>query len=141
MVPVRTSRSIPPILTLSCSVLDTRSLFRIAPKAKDLFRLSDGDDMKSNPLFFKHARAMVDMIDCAVGFLGPDMDPLTEDLIGLGQRHIAYGVLPEYLPIMSTSLNFALEKILKERFTEQDQKSWDAVMNFMISKMIMGMNK
>jgi hemoglobin-like flavoprotein len=116
-------------------------MFRVAPQAREMFKLSAGSDMRSNPLFAKHARAMVDMIDCAVGFLGPDLDPLTEDLISLGRRHLAYGVKEEYLPIMGESLQFALEVILKEKFTETDRQSWEAVFAFMISKMSLGMKK
>jgi hemoglobin-like flavoprotein len=51
----------------------------------------------------------------AVGFLGPDMEPLEADLKVLGVRHIKYGVAPEFLPVMGKALLFTLCKILKEK--------------------------
>lgn len=115
-------------------------MFQLEPAAKKMFKFKDGEDIRSNPLFFKHARAMVDMIDCAVGFLGPDLDPLTEDLNALGKRHVSYGVKAAYLPLMGESLYFALSKVLGSKFTSGDQKSWEAVFAFMIDKMVKGMS-
>jgi methyl-accepting chemotaxis protein len=114
-------------------------LFDLQPEAKSLFGFTSDEDIKMNPKFTMHAQAMVDMIDCAVAFLGPDLDPLTEHLLELGQRHVRYGVKPEYLSIMGRSVIFALEQILGAKFTLDDVKDWTAVFQLMISKMILGM--
>jgi hemoglobin-like flavoprotein len=84
---------------------------------------------------------MVDMIDCAVAFLGPDLDSLTEHLHDLGKRHIQYGVKPEYLSMMGRSVIFALDQILGKSFTLDDVKDWTAVFQLMVSQMILGMKR
>lgn len=116
-------------------------LFELVPSAKQTFKFKEGEDVRSNPLFSKHARSMVDMIDCAVGFLGPDLDPLTEDLMELGQRHIQYGVQEDFLPHMGTALKYALEKVLVSKIDKNELESWTAVLGFIISKMTLGMQK
>lgn len=57
-----------------------------------MFNFSATEDIKANPSFHHHASTMVDMIDMAVSFLGPDLEPLEEDLQQVGRRHIGYGV-------------------------------------------------
>lgn len=46
-------------------------LFELEPKARNMFGYSPTEDIRANPKFAIHAQSMVDMIDCAVGFLGP----------------------------------------------------------------------
>ena len=65
------------------------------------------------------------MIDKALGMLGPDIELLTEILLELGQKHVSYGVKPEYFPSMGRSLIFAVQKVLPEASFSPDIKdSW-----------------
>lgn len=114
-------------------------VFELEPKARSMFKFTKDEDIKLNPQFRVHARAMVDMIDMAVGFLGPDLDPLKEDLVELGRRHIAYGVQSEYLPVMERAVMYALDELLHEGLTRAERSSWQVVFHFMISHMIKGM--
>jgi hemoglobin-like flavoprotein len=100
----------------------------------------DNVDLKSNAKFRAHADSMVDMVDMAVSLLGPDLDPLAEDLVDLGKRHIAYGVKMEYLPIMERAVLYAMEEMLKGSFTPKDRRSWQLVFHFMITNMVKGMH-
>jgi len=97
------------------------------------------EDIKTNLKFDIHAAAMVDMIDCAVAFLGPDLDPLEEQLITLGKRHVKYGVKPQYLLVMGQAVLFALQQILGSKFTLDDTRDWTTVFQLMSSKMALGM--
>ncbi|GKY91015.1 hypothetical protein MPSEU_000074300 [Mayamaea pseudoterrestris] len=107
----------------------------------DLMKLFKFDkaDVRANAKFRAHADSMVDMMDMAVSLLGPDLDPLAEDLLDLGKRHIAYGVQMEYLPIMERAVLHAMEEMLQKNFTSKDRKSWELVFHFMITNMIKGM--
>lgn len=82
---------------------------------------------------------MVDMIDCAIALLGPDLDPLEEHFAGLGRRHLKYGVKAEYLPLMGQAVLFAMQSVLGPKFTFEDMKDWIAVFDLIISKMRDGM--
>lgn len=106
-----------------------------------MFGFSPTEDIRKNPKFDVHARQMVDMIDMAVGFLGPDLDPLTEDLIDLGKRHIGYGVESEYLPVMERAVVYTLEELLGNGFTRDDRNAWGVIFHFMITHMVAGMKK
>lgn len=114
-------------------------VFELEPRARSLFRFTESEDVKVNPMFAQHARSMVDIIDCAVSFLGPDLDPLKEDLQDLGRRHIAYGVETEYLPIMERAVMYAMEELLDNQLTKEDRQSWQVVFSFMMTHMIKGM--
>jgi len=117
------------------------SIFELRPEARTLFSFGASEIIKSNPQFWKHAHTMVDMIDCAVAFLGPDLEPLEEDLLELGRRHVGYGVTPEYLPTMGYALFITLEKMLGNKFQKSDKESWQCVFQFIISKMIVGIQQ
>jgi len=106
-----------------------------------MFGFGEKEDIKKNPKFEVHAKAMVDMIDMAVGFLGPDLDPLTEDLHELGKRHVGYGVEAEYLPTMERAVMYALEEVLGDQFSREDRKSWQVVFHFMIGNMVEGIKQ
>lgn len=82
---------------------------------------------------------MVDMIDCAVGLLGPDLDPLKEDLLDLGKRHISYGVSSDYFPVMEKAVMYMLEELLDDMLTKKDRQAWQVIFHFMISNMMKGM--
>jgi hemoglobin-like flavoprotein len=123
-------------------MFSTFSLLRLVnldPKVKKIFGFADGEDIRANPCYVMHAKATVERLDMAVCLLGPDLEPLEEDLRDLGERHLSYGVQPKNLPFMAKSLIGAIEKVLKDEFSAEDKKGWDAVLGFMVESMTMGM--
>jgi hemoglobin-like flavoprotein len=114
-------------------------MFALEPRARAMFKFTDGEDIRTNSRVRSHARAMVDRIDMAIGFLGPDFEMLEEDLKAMGKRHSAYGVPPEYLPVMGKALINALEKALKDNFTTSDKQAWEEVFELMVKQMTLGM--
>lgn len=117
-------------------------LFEIEPSAKKLFQFSETGDVHDNAKYATHAKQMVDMIDCAVATLGPDMEPLEEELMRLGKRHLThYGVTSRYLPVMEKAVIFAMEELLDSKFTRQDRNAWQVVFHFMVKKMVEGMEQ
>jgi hypothetical protein len=108
------------------------------PRALKILDFEVGEDFRANPNFEARARVMVDMVDLAVGFLGPDLEPLEEDLKVLGVRHIKYGVEPEYLPLMGKSLLYSLHEVLKEKLTPDDVLAWETVFDFLVLHMTKG---
>lgn len=116
-------------------------VFEIEPAARKLFTFSNDEDIRKNPNFSRHANQMVDMIDCAVAFLGPDMEPLKEELMHLGERHLAYGVEAKYLPLMEKAVEYALEELLGDKFTRAQRNSWQEVFYYMVQQMTAGMEQ
>jgi len=116
-------------------------VFELEPQARSLFHFTIDEDIQSNPQFRIHAAAMVDMIDMAVSFLGPDLDPLQEDLIELGRRHVRYGVPLEYLPVMERAVTYMLDELLVTDggMSRSERQSWQVVFHFMIRHMTAGM--
>lgn len=124
-----------------CGELIFTKLFDLAPEARYVYGFSLQEDFRLNPKYDVNAKAMVDMIDCAVAFLGPDLDPLTDHLIDLGRRHTKYGVKPEHLPVMGRAVIYALQEMLGSKFSLDDLRNWAAIFDLMVSKMLMGMMK
>lgn len=114
-------------------------LFKLEPKSREMFGFSDDEAVTKNPKFAVHSKSMVDMLDLAVSFLGPDLEPIEFELLDLGKRHIAYGVHIAYLPMMERSVMYALEGILGDKLTREDRGSWQVVFQFMIEHMTKGM--
>jgi hemoglobin-like flavoprotein len=115
-------------------------LFQIEPKTLGPLGFNTADNVSSHPSFPLLARIMVDMVDLSVGFLGPDLDPLNDDLVALGQRHINYGAEPEYFASMGVALVCSLAHILPD-FTAKEEDAWVSVFQFMISRMSYGLRQ
>lgn len=126
-----------------CILVFVESLFEDAPSTRAVFGLKPTDvfseEWESNNRFVQHARRIVDMIDCAVNFLGPDFEAMEEILLDLGGRHVAYGARAEYFAVMGNAFVVALGKILKSAFTDELRKDWNQVFGFMAEKMADGM--
>ena len=120
------------------SALLPNRIFEFDTELMKLFKF-DKADLKANTKFRVHADSMVDMMDMAISLLGPDLDPLAEDLVELGKRHIAYGVKLEFLPIMERAVLHAMDEMLTSNFTSKDRRSWQLVFHFMITNMVKGM--
>lgn len=115
-------------------------IFELEPSSKGLFQFKEEHDYSQHPQYLALAKIMVDMIDMTMGFLGPDLEPLADDLQALGKRHIKYGVPPEFFPIMERAVLYALDELLHEKFTKDDRQSWETIFHFIISHMVKGRN-
>jgi methyl-accepting chemotaxis protein len=80
------------------------------------------------------------MLDVAVNMLGPDLDPVTHALKELGERHLAYGVIPDHYPIVGQALLSTLEAALGDGWTPQVKEGWTAIYGFVSTTMIAGVN-
>jgi hemoglobin-like flavoprotein len=116
-------------------------VLELEPEARTLFNFSAKEDVRSNPKFAFHADQMVSMIDTAVAFLGPDLEPLEEDLHALGRRHIRYGVPAKFLPTMEKAVVYTMEELLGDKFTRTMRNSWQVVFYFMVQAMVAGMEE
>ena len=92
-----------------------------------------------NKMFVMHGVALVIAVDKAIQFLGPDLEPLEQDLHDLGRRHIHMGAKPEYWPLVGDALFYTLEAALGEDFTPRVQESWSVVYHFLAYHMIQGL--
>ena len=67
-------------------------LFELEPEAKVIFGFDRNADVShelaKSPRFTKHAKYFIQMIDKALGMLGPDIELLTEILLDLGAKHV-----------------------------------------------------
>jgi hemoglobin-like flavoprotein len=63
----------------------------------------------------QHAQLFGTMMDLIVHMLGPDLDPLTEELMELGERHAKYGVTSKHYPILGEALMKTLFEFLGEK--------------------------
>lgn len=97
------------------------------------------DEVLKNGKFVKHAKYFIQMIDKALNMLGPEEDMLTEILMELGQKHVRYGVKPEYFPSMGRALIDAVSSNLNDTQFNQDIKSdWVEVYGALSYDMIRG---
>lgn len=103
-------------------------LFELEPEAKAIFGFDVSADvsheLSKSPRFTKHAKYFIQMIDKALGMLGPDIELLTEILLDLGHKHVGYGVKPEYFPSMGRALIYAVKDSLGENFTDETKDAW-----------------
>ena len=84
----------------------------------------NADDCIKSPRFIKHAKYFVQMIDKALSMLGPDIEILTEILMELGEKHVKYGVKPEYFPSMGRALIESIQELLGDSFTDDIKGDW-----------------
>ena len=99
------------------------------PSAKIIFGFNkdmdpNSDDVLNSPRFTKHAKYFIQMIDKALSMLGPDIEILTEILLELGEKHVKYGVKPEYFPSMGRALIDTVGEFLGDDFTEDVKSDW-----------------
>jgi hypothetical protein len=109
-----------------------------------LFKFTEGlearEELYTNPKFLTHARGVVNMLDAAVGMLGPDLEPVTQALEDLGRRHVAYGVIPDHYHIFGQALLHTLETSLGDAWTPSVQEGWTGIHAFVSTTMIRGAN-
>jgi methyl-accepting chemotaxis protein len=71
--------------------------------------------------------------------LGPEVELLTEILLELGQRHVRYGVKPEYFPSLGKVLIDTLNEAIDPKiFTQEVKNDWVEVYGALSYDMIRG---
>jgi hemoglobin-like flavoprotein len=95
------------------------------------------DEIRGSKRLLIHASFIVEMIEKALDMLGGDDTELTVFMTDLGKKHIAYGVKPEYMPLMQQSIVRMLKSMLTEQngFTDEDEVAWQAVLSALIADM------
>jgi hemoglobin-like flavoprotein len=131
-----------PVTTISCCICSI-SLFETCPESKLLFGFPLTIDPRSDALlenqrFLTHATFLLTMIEKTVGLLGENDDQLTETLLGLGRKHMTYGVKPEYFPFMTQAIVKMLKEMIGVEFSEADKKAWEDILGVLITDMVRG---
>jgi len=106
-----------------------------------VFQFEDCQNLKDHPKLAQHASLLVDMIDCVVAFLGPNLDSIEDYLLDLGARHIRYGVRAIDVPAMGHAAILAMKQVLGDKFTESDEKDWAAIFRVVAETMVEGMKQ
>lgn len=118
--------------------------FTLEPEAQLIFGFDASMDPTSDKVlrssrFLKHAKYFIQMIDKALNMMGPDIELLTEILIELGQKHVRYGVKPEFFPAMGRALIDAVSSNLPEGdFDDGIKGDWVEVYGALSYDMIRG---
>ena len=112
------------------------------PEAKGIFGFLQSKELDDSVLkskrFLTHAQYFIQMIDKALGMLGPDIELLTDILMELGKKHVGYGVKPEYFPSMGRALIHSVQSVLGDRFTDEIKDAWIEVYGALSYDMIRG---
>ncbi|CAB9520150.1 symbiotic hemoglobin [Seminavis robusta] len=121
-------------------------LFEKCPPAKVLFGFPIDMDPQSEEVgkskrFQTHSRYMIQMLDRALGLLGPDEELLLEILERLGKTHARIGVHPQYFPFMEEALLETLQECLgSNSFTPELEHNWKLVYAVLSGNIIKAMN-
>ncbi|KAL3907135.1 MAG: hypothetical protein SGILL_008994, partial [Bacillariaceae sp.] len=106
-----------------------RHIFRIAPATLPIFgypETTKWDDpaLSEDDRFVQKGIRLIRAIDMAVAFLGPDLDPLEQQLYQLGWQHIAMKALPSHWPIVGDALLAVFEDCMVGGFNEKERNAW-----------------
>ncbi|KAG7346610.1 globin-like protein [Nitzschia inconspicua] len=118
-------------------------LFEACPQIKVLFGFPIDVDPRSDELlkskrFSFHASFLMEMVEKTVQMLGDDNETLTNNLTELGQKHVSFGVTPQYFPYMTDALVVMLKEMLGSDFTDDDKQAFENVMAVLIADMVRG---
>lgn len=122
-------------LTLVQSIADEvaksfyKHLFEIAPQTKKLFT----GDME------RQGTMLMTSLSLAVSGLS-NMDEILPSVQALGERHVSYGVKPEYFQPASESFIWALENHLGDQFTPALKEAWTLAFQSLIDVMFNATN-
>jgi len=72
-----------------------RSIFRISPTALQLYSFKSADDLYASPELSSHSKKLLTALDQMIQSIG-DPQKLLVTAKALGQRHVGYGVTPDY---------------------------------------------
>lgn len=123
-------------------------LFEKCPDAKPLFGFAMSVDPRSANLlksnrFARHAKFLLKMLDKTVDMLGAETTSddehgrgkrLTDVLVELGRKHVAYGVKPAFFPLMTQSVL----AMLQDTIGNPNIDAWNGVFSFLIVQMTSG---
>lgn len=101
-----------------------RHLFEIAPHLRKLFT----GNMKTQ------GTMLMTSLELAVSGLD-DMESILPSVQALGERHVSYGVKPEYYRFAKESFLWALENHLQETFDPPLRNAWDTAFDALIGVM------
>jgi hemoglobin-like flavoprotein len=79
------------------------------------------------------------MLDLIVNSLGPDLEPVADELVELGRRHRLRGIPASYLPLMGRAFLDGMGQLLRKQYTEEDRAAWREIFEFISSHMAAGM--
>lgn len=121
-------------------------LFVSLPETKILFGFPHdvdphSDDLLKSIRFGVHAEFLIEMIEKTINLLGEDDETLEETLVALGQRHVAFGVMPEHFPHMTKALIHMLKEMMGDDFSKSDEEAFEHVMALLIADMVKGQRK
>jgi nitric oxide dioxygenase len=138
-------KTIPNYTDVAGKILFKR-IFQAAPGAMKMFSFarrfgSDSEEFYKHPLFLRHARGVVQMLDTAIGLLG-HVEPLIQALRALGARHVEYGALPAHYPIVGEALLYTLEVALGEQhWNDQVKAGWTKIYSAVSTGMTEGAHR
>lgn len=81
-----------------------------------------------------HGAYLIQMLDTALNMIGPDLELLTEIMEDLGEKHVRYGVKPEFYPVMGECLVLVLDGTITLSQSEKD--AWYETYSSLSSDMI-----
>ena len=115
------------------------------PFGTDFQGKDDHDEtlLYESPIFQRHAKGVVKMLDEVVNMLGPDLEPVTSTLTELGARHVSYGVLPAHYGIVGEALLYTLRIASggeNHGWNSRVEQGWVAVYSFVSTAMMEGAN-
>ena len=121
-----------------------RKMFELDPETKTMFGFPEDtrhDDpaLKNDEKFMTKGIRLIEAVDIAIGFLGPDLDPLEQTLFELGGRHVERQCRPHHWPIVGMALFYVFEQCLGDEFTFDLRESWTIMYNFLSYHMIQGL--
>ena len=121
-----------------------RKMFELDPETISMFgfpsntRYND-PRLRFDEKFMTKAIRLIEAIDIAVGFLGPDVGPLEETLFELGGRHVARKCKPHHWPMVGAALFDVFDQCLGPELTYEIKEAWTVLYNFMGYHMIRGL--
>eukprot|EP00475_Leptophrys_vorax_P033868 TRINITY_DN5391_c0_g3_i1.p1 TRINITY_DN5391_c0_g3~~TRINITY_DN5391_c0_g3_i1.p1 ORF type:complete len:614 (-),score=210.75 TRINITY_DN5391_c0_g3_i1:1019-2860(-) len=86
----------------------------------------------------KHGSMLAGLMDVTVKSLS-SMKELVAHLLLLGAKHNKYGARPEWFPAFGRAMIQTFQDCLKDRFTEDCEKSWNVVFAIISGAMLTGM--
>jgi hypothetical protein len=102
--------------------------FELDPSALSVFSFGSphelSDEFFASPRLRKHAKYFIQMIERAIGLLGPDIELLTDILLQLGKKHSTFGVKQSHFLPMGTALLDMLKELLKDKYTDEIKDAW-----------------
>ena len=82
---------------------------------------------------------VIRMVDMAIDLLGPDLEPLEDNLFQLGRRHIGRIETDYQFQLVGEAFLDVLEGVLKDKFTPSVKQSFAKIYHFLAFHMMRGL--